>query len=199
MSQPDSSLAFANAYHALTMLVAATPPLLGFAGWPLALPNTKPTRRHVPAADILRDWADGHIEATLTLRDAVRDVCDFADWQQTYTKDEVGADFLARYGYFELVGPTGHFQSDTIRAYIAYWGAHLYYPWHQHEAEELYYIIAGKALFEAEGCPPETLRPGDTRHHLSNQRHAMTTTDSPVLALVLWRGAGLTGLPRMSA
>ena len=189
-------IAFARAYHALTMLVAATPELLGFAGWPLALPASKPARL-IPAAQILKAWSEGHIEATVTLRDAIRDLSDFVDWQQTYCESEVGQDFLNRYGWFELVGPEGHYRCDQIRAYIAYWGENLYYPWHLHEAEELYYILSGEALFEAEGDTPCTLRPGDVRRHRSNQPHAMTTGDSPVLALVLWRGVGLTGTPRM--
>jgi mannose-6-phosphate isomerase-like protein (cupin superfamily) len=189
-------IAFARAYHALTMLVASTPALLGFAGWPLALPAQKPARP-IPAAEILKAWAEGHTDATLATRDAIRDLTDYADWQLTYTEDEVGQDFLNRYGWFELVGPEGHYRSDEIRAYIAYWGENLYYPWHLHEAEELYFILAGEALFEAEGDDPVTLRPGDIRIHRSNQPHQMTTGDSPVLALVLWRGAGLTGSPRM--
>lgn len=34
----DPALAFARAYHAATLLIASTPALLTFAGWPLALP-----------------------------------------------------------------------------------------------------------------------------------------------------------------
>lgn len=191
-----SSAAFSQAYLALTQVIAANPQLLGFAGWPQVFPAHKPSHP-VPAARILRDWAEGHTEVTVDLHRAVQGIADYADWQQTYTEEEVGADFLARYGWFELVGPSGHFGSDAIRAYVAYWGENLYYPWHLHEAEELYYIISGRALFEAEGMEPQILGPGDIRIHASNQPHAMTTTDSPILALVLWRGAGLTGLPRM--
>ena len=189
-------LAFARAYHALTMLVAATPALMGFAGWPLALPARKPGRP-IPATGILKAWSDGHIDVTLETCDAIRDLTDYANWQLTYTVEEVGQDFLDRYGWFELVGPEGHYRSDQIRAYIAYWGENLFYPWHLHEAEELYYILAGEALFEAEGELPVMLRPGDIRIHSSNQPHQMTTGDSPVLTLVLWRGAGLLGVPRM--
>jgi mannose-6-phosphate isomerase-like protein (cupin superfamily) len=196
MTEPQSALAFARAYHAATLLIAANPTLMGFAGWPLALPSPR-APRPIPAAQILRDWASGATEVTVSLHEAVRGIADYADWQQTYSEEEVGADFLNRYGWFELVGPGGHYLSDEVRAYIAYWGENLYYPWHLHEAEELYYIIAGQALFEAEGLPPQVLGPGDIRIHASNQPHAMTTTDSPVLALVLWRGAGLTGVPRM--
>lgn len=192
----DPAEAFARAYHAATLLIAANPELMGFAGWPLAAPAPRPARP-VPAATLLRQWAEGTIDATVTLRNSIQDIADFADWRLSYTEDEVGADFLNRYGWFELVGPEGHYHSDMVRAYIAWWGENLYYPWHLHEAEELYYILAGHALFEAEGQPAQVLRAGDTRIHPSNQPHAMTTTDSPVLALILWRGAGLHGAPRM--
>ena len=64
----------------------------------------------------------------------------------------------------------------------------LFYPWHHHPAEELYVIIAGEAVFEAAGRPPRRLGPGYTAFHASNQPHAMTTEDKPVLAYVLWRG-----------
>ncbi len=189
-------LAFARAYHAVGSLVAASPALMGFAGWPAATPAQK-SARPIPAADLLKTWSDGHIAATQEVRDAVRDLSDFANWQQTYTAEEVGQDFLDRYGWFELVGPEGHFQSQDICAYIAYWGENLYYPWHLHEAEELYYILAGEAFFEAEGAQPVTLRPGDTRIHSANQPHQMTTGASPVRARGLWRGEGLSGVPRM--
>ena len=49
-------------------------------------------------------------------------------------------------------------------------------------------IIAGEAIFEAAGQPARRLSPGDTTFHASNQPHAMTTDDKPVLAYVLWRG-----------
>ena len=193
-----ADLAFARAYHALTMLVAATSDLSSFAGWPLALPVDRP-HRGLPAASLLKSWSDGEVETTTALCDAIRDLSDFAEWRQTYSVDEVGQDFLDRYGWFELVGPEGHYRSDAVRAFIAYWGENLYYPWHLHEAEELYFILAGQAYFEAEGMAPATLSAGDMRLHRTNQPHQMTTGDSPVLALVLWRGAGIAGTPRMGA
>ena len=49
-------------------------------------------------------------------------------------------------------------------------------------------MLAGEAVFEAAGRPPRRLGPGDTAFHASNQPHAMTTEDKPVLAYVLWRG-----------
>ena len=191
---PDE--AFARAYHAATRLVAATPELMGFAGWPHAQPAPL-APSPIPAARLVADWAEAGSDPQAALHAAIRAIAPLVRWQQTYTEAEVGRDFLNRYGWFELVGPTGHFRSDEIRAYIAYWGPGLYYPWHLHEAEELYYVIAGSARFEAEGLPPQVLGPGALRFHATNQPHAMTTEEDGILTLVLWRGAGLTGAPRM--
>ena len=88
MTEALSALAFARAYHAATLLIAANPALMGFAGWPLALPSPR-AARPIPAAQILRDWADGATEVTVILHDAVRGIADFADWQQTYTEARI--------------------------------------------------------------------------------------------------------------
>ena len=188
--------AFEHLFAAASRLVAATPELREFVDWPAAAFSGKPGTP-MPVAEIVAGYGPDHAGASAELHRAVQAVSAYADWTQTYSEEEVGADFLSRYGYFELVGPTGHFRSDQIKAYIAYWGQGLAYDWHLHEAQELYYVISGSALFQARGLAPTVLGPGQTREHLSNQPHAMTTTDSPVLTLVLWRGAGLQTLPRM--
>lgn len=195
-SAQSSQDALLRAYHAMTLLIAANPDLMDFSGWPYA-PLVEKHPRQIPAVNNLKNWAEGHIDVTFSLHQAVRDIADHAEWQLAYTEDEVGADFLNRFGYVELVGPTGHFQSQDVRAYLCYWGENLHYPWHLHEAEELYYIVSGRALFEAEGEPAAILGPGDIRVHRPNQPHAMTTTDSPILALLLWRGQGIDGVPRL--
>lgn len=152
---------------------------------------------HIPAADLVGNWLDAGTPETMPLHNAVAQAARHVDWRQTYTEDEVGAHFLANYGYFELFGPDGHFRTPEARAYIAYWGPKLYYDWHCHEAEELYVVLSGEALFHIDGGPDLLLRPGDTRLHGSWQSHAMTTLEQPILTLVLWRGAGLEGLPEM--
>ncbi|MCC2113574.1 MAG: cupin domain-containing protein [Hyphomicrobiales bacterium] len=188
---------FEAAYEAARTLVAATPALAEFAPWPSDAAFVDRPANLLPASGSVAAWKNGDTPQTAALHDAVCAVALVADWRQTYTEAEVGAHFLANYGYFELVGPLGHFHAEGYRAYVAYWGAGLHYPWHMHEAEELYFVIAGGARFEAEGTPPAILGPGDTCRHASNQPHTMTTADAPILTLVLWRGSGLSGLPRM--
>lgn len=188
---------FATLYATLSAFVQSTPAVMDFAGWPAAeFRDTAPVP--VPVIAVLAGWQGAMTPGTEAVCNALNAVWTLARWEQTYSEHEVGRNFLDNYGYFELVGRQGHFQSDEIRAYIAYWGPGLHYDWHLHEAEELYVILAGEALFLAEGLEPTVLRAGDVRMHTSNQPHAMITEGSGVLALVLWRGAGLDGLPRMA-
>ena len=119
------------------------------------------------------------------------------NWQFIYTEEEVGRHFLDNYAYFELIGPIGHFQSDQCCAFIGYWGPGLFYPAHHHASEELYFVLAGYALFVSDGDGPATLGPAAHRFHASHQSHAMTTTDSAILTLVLWRGPDLIGLSQL--
>ena len=151
-------------------LVRVTPMLRDFAPWPNRPSWAELEPLAVPAISLIEELAAKTTRATspivASIKSMVREVC----WQQTYTEAEVGADFLSRYGWFELVGPTGHYLSDSTRAFIAFWGADLHYPAHLHEAEELYYVLAGSAEFHSEGQPSAQLVPGGTRYHASEPR-----------------------------
>jgi mannose-6-phosphate isomerase-like protein (cupin superfamily) len=130
-----------------------------------------------------------------TLRDALIGVWDQAHWRETYRDTNIGEDFLTRFGCYELAGWEGHFTCQPMRSFLVYSEAGLYYPWHHHPSEEMYVIVAGSALFEAKGREPRVLGPGDAAFHASNQPHAMTTSDKPVLAYVVWRGPDMNIAP----
>jgi len=204
---PERTDAFIRAWTAVSLTIQATPELAAFAPWPEAARLGGRGPMPIPAADLVASWlppeapADDDAAAPFKLADlhrAVAALAALAEWRLSYTEEELGADFLARYGYFEFLGPEGHFEAQDIRAYIAYWGPGLYYPWHRHEAEELYFVISGEGIFEVEGQPPRRLGPGGLCHHRPFERHALTTGDAPILTLVLWRGAGLIGLSELA-
>ncbi|MEL7092445.1 MAG: dimethylsulfonioproprionate lyase family protein [Pseudomonadota bacterium] len=189
--------AFQALYDAAGRLVAETPALRDFGTWP-AIPGfrkRKPTA--IPAIQLITARPDPPLcsPAQSAFLAALRVAAPFARWYRSYKRAQVGRDFLDRYGWFELLGPSGHFRSDAARAYVAYWGDGLVYPDHAHAAEEIYYVVAGGADFASDGVPSATLAPGDTRLHGAWQSHAMTTTTSDILTLVLWRGEGLAGKP----
>ena len=165
---------------------AASPDLRNFADWPTDLAYVAPHQRSIPVLPQIRAMAgEGALQAALAA------VADHADWIQTYSEAEVGRHFLDNYGYIELFGPTGIFTSTQCRAFIGYWGHGLYYPMHDHEAEEAYLVISGRCRFEAEGADLVDLGAGGVRIHASYQKHAMEMRDEPMLALCLWRGAGM--------
>jgi hypothetical protein len=58
-------------------------------------------------------------------------------------------------------------------------------------------VLAVKALFDSDGDDPATLGPAAHHFHASHQPHAMTTTNSAILTLVLWRGPELSGLSQL--
>ncbi|MFA3918520.1 dimethylsulfonioproprionate lyase family protein [Ruegeria hyattellae] len=192
MTTLDDVLAAARALH------RTNPDLSAYAPWPDDLVPTGLQPCPIPATDLIADFDQPGTAETRALVSAVRATVHLASWQLAYTEEEVGADFLNRYGYYELFGPSGHFHSAQLRGYIAYWGAGLNYGWHSHEAEELYLTLAGSALFKVEGCTAD-IGSGQTRFHGSWQSHAMDTTDQPILTLILWRGEGMAGLPHMDA
>jgi len=190
---------FGNLLAAIENLVLATPVLHEFSPWTGGYEYRNLPVQDIPAIALIENLAANGTALIAPVVAALRSVAKYGHWQQTYSEIEVGKDFLDRYGWLEVVGPSGHYHSDTQRIYLSYWGERLHYAWHLHEAEELYFILAGGAAFEAEGLPPVYLSPGQSRHHLPHQPHAMTTLHEPILALILWRGPGLDGSPTLSA
>lgn len=182
--------------EAARQLHQSHPELQAFGPWPTDLTPTGLQPRPIPATELVRDFELEGTNRTQALVDAVRATAHFANWKRTYTEEEVGPDFRNRYGYYELMGPTGHFHTNQMRGFIGYWGAGLNYDWHCHEAEELYLNLAGSAVFRVEGDDVLVL-PHQTRAHGSWQSHAMITSNQPILNLILWRGEGIAGLPRM--
>ena len=124
---------------------------------------------------------------TRDLHNAVKDLTSYVNWELGYDEKDVGKDFLNKYGFFELIGPTGHFQTSEMALYVNYLDKNTHYPFHNHEAEELYFVVSGEAKFESENESSEILTPTKTRFHKSYQPHSITTSNQEVLSIVIWR------------
>ena len=156
--------------------------------------NLKPTT--TTASSLVSGTDFKGSEETLPIIEAIKQHVGKANWRQTYSISEVGEDFANRHCYFELLGPTGHFYNDAVRGFVCYWGEHLNYKWHSHEAEEIYYILGGRALFKTKTMT-KVLETNETQFHKSWESHAMETLDEPLLAFILWRGNGLEKLAQI--
>ena len=120
-------------------------------------------------------------------------------WKTTYSENEVGKDFIKRYGWFDIIGPNGPFHMEDIRIMIGYWGANLDYQMHWHDAEEAYVPIAGSALFWSEHNETKIAGVGDIVIHKSNEKHWTKMTNGFFLALAIWKGTNLSVNPKISS
>ncbi len=185
--------------HAARDWHAALPEMAAFKPWPDDLHYVDRAPHPLPHIPIMLANSGNTTDISQPLRDAVLTGAPFLEWRHTYTEAEVGRHYLDNFGWFELAGSEGHFETDQARITFGYWGPGLFYPRHQHGPEELYSAVSGSALFHADGEEDTEIAAEGTRQHKPYQPHAMTTEDHPILTMVLWRGEGLSELPRISA
>lgn len=184
--------AYTRLLQATKALVDATPQIGAFVCDALDAPVWQDvTPRAVPVtAGLARALPTGTAQTT-ALTEAVRDAVPVLHWQQSYTEAQVGAAYLAQYGWFNLVSPEGPFLCPDLRVSVGYWGRGLVYPAHCHDPEEMYFVLAGGARFETEGRAPVDARPGQVIHHPPSVSHGFTMTEQPLLSIVFWKGGAL--------
>ncbi|MEM9519864.1 MAG: dimethylsulfonioproprionate lyase family protein [Actinomycetota bacterium] len=104
--------------------------------------------------------------------------------------DVLSEEYLANYGYVQLVGPAPSvIEHPTVRVGIGVWGPDLHYPLHEHEAEELYHVLAGEPAFGTEDGHWVRSTPGDAVHNPPWHRHAQRFGSAPTVLLYCWTGA----------
>lgn len=185
MTHPD----FDTVLRALRHLHARNRALREFCPLPTALVEQPVTAHHIAAAGLMEtDQALVTTPEFAPLRDAFIAASPVAQWRETYKGTRLDTDFMDRFACYCLIGAGGPFASSDIGAYVVYMPAGLYYPFHHHPAEELYFLLAGQADFLMKGQPTRTLGPGEYVFHPSNEPHATQTRAHPFMALVLWRG-----------
>ena len=175
-------------------LIARVAPLAAMAGGALARPlawQPRAPRAHV-ATRLLAPMGPAADGPTAPLVRALVEATAHLHWRNSYAPDQVGQGFLDRSAWVELVSPGGPFLCETHRVTIGFWDRGLHYPRHWHRPEEVYCVLAGSARFETDGRADERLRAGGTRHHAPSLPHAATMDETPLLALAIWRGEGLT-------
>lgn len=182
----DTLLSEARAFH------VANPALKAFCPFPTDIHAQDVTAFDIPAADYLYREMALQSQNHAALRDAFIAAGPYAKWRETYKGTDIAQDFMDRFCCYCLIGQGGAFHSNHMAAWVVYMPRGLHYPYHHHPGEEMYAVIAGEAEFFREGETTEWLGEGATSQHASNQPHAMTTHDSPVMAYVVWRNGFAT-------
>jgi hypothetical protein len=147
----------------------------------------------IPVESNLNAFASCTNETTNDLMSAILAASSDMVWNQTYSKEEVGADFLENYGWCDVISPEGPFFTDcNRRLMIGVWGQGLDYQAHWHDPAEVYVPIVGSATFWTQNTGHHIAGIGDAVFHTSNEKHATNFDQSPFIALILWQADDLS-------
>ena len=146
-----------------------------------SIPNNK-----IKCIKILEDWEEND-SSIKSIHKLIKEVSPHANWKQTYKEKDVGKNFLDKFAYFELFGPTGHFLTNEMSLFVIFFDKDTYYTWHNHEAEELYFVISGSAKFSSKNDKSEVLLKTKSRFHKGFQPHSLRTMSNKCLCFVVWR------------
>ncbi len=96
--------------------------------------------------------------------------------------------FQGRFAYVELAGPRGKIANNDISFGLYLQQRAVIYPSHWHAAVEDYLVVSGTAMWQVDDGRFVARIPGTHIEHASNQPHATTTQNDPLLAMWFWRG-----------
>ncbi|MGI9515303.1 MAG: dimethylsulfonioproprionate lyase family protein [Anderseniella sp.] len=96
--------------------------------------------------------------------------------------------FQGRFAYVELAGPKGMIANADVRFGLYLQQHNTVYPSHWHRAVEDYLVLSGTALWQVDDGAFMARPPGAHIQHGSNQPHATTTREDPLLAMWFWQG-----------
>lgn len=148
---------------------------------------------YLPAANLLNNAIINGNSQTQGLLETFARHKDRLYWEQSYKKeDDVVSDaMLAAYGFAEIIGKLGPFVSERIRAGIGIYGPNIVYPRHQHQAEEIYIILAGSAEFKIGAAEEARRSTGDVVYVESNTPHGFRANDQSLVIYYLWQAGDL--------
>ena len=168
------------------------PSLAHFAPLPECPAHQPLTPASHPAATSFLQETDLLPKKLGPLQQALIDASPYMAWRTIYRPPADAPnpslyDFSSKLGCFAITGDDSPFASQSLRVFMVYMPAGVYYPWHTHPAEELYFVISGSAIFRHDGAKDEVLTEGKSLFHESDLPHAIETTDQPFLSLAIWR------------
>ena len=151
-------------------------------------PDVPVPAAHLPVLKELEGYRAIANTETAGVVDAVLAAAPHLPWRQTYSADDgFAGDYLDRYGWFDLAGPTGPYTADGVRIMIGCWGKGIVYPDHSHPPDEHYFVLAGGALFRLGDDPWQDLGPGEVFHTPAHSVHSADMSEKPLMALSIWR------------
>ena len=148
---------------------------------------------HLPASDFLAAAIPTGNQQTRALLETFERHRNRLHWEQSYRKEDgvVPDAMLESYAFAEIIGKQGPFVSERIRAGIGIYGPDIEYPRHQHQAEEIYIVLAGGADFKIGEAEIARYESGDVVSVESNTWHGFRTSDQTLVVYYLWQAGDL--------
>lgn len=144
--------------------------------------------RALPVADLL---PPALLPLETPLAGALRDAMPLYRWRQNpnYSAANMGAGFMAGYGYVEFAGPTeALFHAPEIRVGLLVLGPNRHYPPHTHPAEEVYHPLTAGGDWRRGAEAWRRVAPGSAIHHPPMIAHETRAGAHTLLALYCWAG-----------
>ena len=116
-------------------------------------------------------------------------VSDQLEWRESSKSNKDGPDIallLRNFAVATIIGPGGPLPTEQVYAGFSLQASDIYYPPHNHHAEESYWIIGGNGDWRVGANPWFAVQPGDSVYHKSWARHVMQTNKQPLLNIWLW-------------
>ena len=151
--------------------------------------SSPPSPRMIAASTLLDNALPG-----TALGAAIARAAPLFRWRQNpnYSAANMGAAFMAGYGYVEFAGPReALFHAPDIRVGLLLLGPQLHYPLHAHPAEEVYHPLTD-GLWRRGQEEWRAVPAGHAIHHAPMVPHETKATDRTLLALYSWRGNTVT-------
>ena len=126
-----------------------------------------------------------------SLAGALRAAAPVFRWRQNpnYSAANMGADFMAGYGYVEFVGPKDAlFRAPEIRVGLLVLGPGRHYPTHAHPAEEVYHPLTDGGDWRRGEEPWRQVAAGSAIHHPPMIAHETRAGREALLAIYCWVG-----------
>lgn len=112
-----------------------------------------------------------------------------ATWRNKYRRIPGRESLFDNFAYCDYVGPEGWIRTEDVTLGLTLLGPETNYPFHQHPARELYFLLSGRSTWAVDFRDHVVREPGTWILHKEMQPHAIRSLETPMLAISAWRGA----------
>lgn len=127
-------------------------------------------------------------EVTAPLAEALWPIVKLIEWSSGYQEDDITEGFLGSVATAEVISPIGPVVNKDLIIGLSLIAPNTFYPYHGHQAVEVYHIISGSPQFKVAENPWVQLVPGSFSLHDADVGHAIKANGEPILTLFGWRG-----------